>query len=235
MIPTGKQYGGDKDDVSRGEVSGVGKEVIPNMDADNLIGPGRVNQIDPTSLDLGEIRDDGGGIDDLGQDMLSLQLAQVEMESEVDMGLLSFNLTAMYVVPHSNLRSTLWEKLESFSILMVKPWVVYGDFNDISSPTKRKGGVDGNLCRMHWFNERILRCGLSDLRSQGSKFTWKGPIISGFARLFERLDRALVNTQFLASFGSAPVKVLPRTLFSDHNPLIIKLQEDHVSNQTRPF
>ncbi|KAI9080561.1 hypothetical protein K1719_037527 [Acacia pycnantha] len=86
------------------------------------------------------------------------------------------------------------------------PWSVVGDFNDIQSAEERIGGRSVSLSRIRWFQDRINEAGLSDLGSVGPAMTWRGPRMDGGLRLYERLDRALGNTQFLNFFPEAYVK-----------------------------
>lgn len=132
-----------------------------------------------------------------------------------------FLLTVVYAIPHSNHREILWANIQRLSKQISSPWCVLGDFNDILSAGERIGGRGGNRRRMMWFHEQISDCSLSDMGSSGPKMTWKGPCIAGCARLYERLDRALANGLLFDSFPDAHVKVLPRTKFSDHNPLLL--------------
>lgn len=110
---------------------------------------------------------------------------------------------------------------------------MFGDFNDITSPSEKVGGRSCNLNRISWFQDRIDDCKLLDLGFLGPKFTWKGPQLHGCTRLFERLDRALANISFVSAFPECAVKVLPKTSFSDHNPLSISLQSNF-SNKKDP-
>ncbi|XP_028800180.1 uncharacterized protein LOC114755464 [Neltuma alba] len=138
-------------------------------------------------------------------------------------GFPSFLLTAVYVIPHSNLRQALWNDLKVLSTDISEPWVVYGDFNDIADASERVGGRIASQNRIKWFNDRIIDCCLNDLNFKGPKFTWKGRKMAGCARMFERLDRALGNAQFMDSFNNYLVKVCSQTAFSDHNPLSLFL------------
>ncbi|XP_028788532.1 uncharacterized protein LOC114744533 [Neltuma alba] len=148
----------------------------------------------------------------------------------------SFFLTAIYAIPHSNNRQLLWNSLRHFSSAISKPWVVYGDFNDILHASERIGGSGCNFSRINWFQDRVRECGLSDLGFNGPRFTWKGLKISGCSRLYERLDRAFVNDEFLLRIPEGSLKVLPRTLFSDHNPLVLYLPtQSNVNRGIKPF
>ncbi|KAK4262419.1 hypothetical protein QN277_027981 [Acacia crassicarpa] len=136
-------------------------------------------------------------------------------------GMPLFLLTAVYSVPISCLKGRLWADLFRLSTESSNPWAVIGDFNDILHVDERSGGADANLFRMRLFHDRIFACGLSDMGFCGPKFTWRGPKNGNHLRLFERLDRALANTNFLSCFSECYLQVLPRTTFSDHNPLCL--------------
>jgi hypothetical protein len=96
-----------------------------------------------------------------------------------------------------------------------------GDFNDITCPSEKKGGVRASFRRCKKFSDRINSCKLIDLGSVGSKYTWRGPIFHGGGRIFERLDRGLCNDTWRLDFPNAFIKTLPRLDFSDHHPILI--------------
>ncbi|XP_054782099.1 uncharacterized protein LOC129289366 [Prosopis cineraria] len=148
-----------------------------------------------------------------------------------------FLCTVVYALPHSNFRDVLWTKLCNLSSSIVDPWLVCGDFNDILSINEQIGGSGvGILNRCRWFQERLERCRLTDLGSTGPKYTWRGPCVRGFSRLYERLDRALANNAYLGHFPNCTVQVLARTQFSDHNPILIKLSnEEPLGRGLKPF
>ncbi|KAK4274538.1 hypothetical protein QN277_017742 [Acacia crassicarpa] len=147
-----------------------------------------------------------------------------------------FWLTAVYAIPSPSQKQRLWAELEIFAASMSEAWVLLGDFNDISSSTERIGGFGFNPARSKLFNDRMRRCKLTDLGAVGPQFTWRGPRVQGNRRLYERLDRAIANTDFLSAFSDFYIQVLPRTRFSDHNPLCLKYVTDgESSNLERPF
>ncbi|XP_028799172.1 uncharacterized protein LOC114754555 [Neltuma alba] len=131
----------------------------------------------------------------------------------------TFMMTVVYVSPNIESRTQIWEKLKIISSSSSLPWIVMGDFNDILEATDRTGGA--RIChnRINWFQDRVSECGLVDMGFKGPKFTWRGPLRPGCSRLYERLDRALCNSNFLTTFPDSFLKVLPRTKFSDHNPI----------------
>ncbi|KAK4282132.1 hypothetical protein QN277_013544 [Acacia crassicarpa] len=148
---------------------------------------------------------------------------------------LLFFLTPIYAIPHSNLRSILWSKLKVLSAAISLPWIVLGDFNDIMSASERVGGVRCNPQRLKWFSDRSTECGLSDMGFQGPRFTWKGPKLPDHSRLFERLDRAFGNARMFSELSGCFIKVLTRTSYSDHNPLMLQFQDELRVNLPRPF
>ncbi|KAI9124646.1 hypothetical protein K1719_004568 [Acacia pycnantha] len=118
-----------------------------------------------------------------------------------------FFLTSVYAIPRTELKQSLWQELSSLSSSMSGSWVLAGDFNDILSADERTGGVGVNFSRIDLFQNRILSCDLLDLGFHGPKFTWRGPQSFNCSRLYERLDKALGNTNFLSEFSACSVQV----------------------------
>ncbi|XP_028767839.1 uncharacterized protein LOC114725488 [Neltuma alba] len=106
-------------------------------------------------------------------------------------------------------------------------------FSEILKLTDWRSGC--NFSRINWFQDRVRECGLSDLGFNGPHFTWKGLKILGVL-VYKRLDRAFVNDEFLLRIPEGILKVLPRTLFSDHNPLVLCLPtQSNVNRGIKPF
>ncbi|KAK4281040.1 hypothetical protein QN277_012580 [Acacia crassicarpa] len=147
-----------------------------------------------------------------------------------------FMLTAIYAHPSYSLKQELWGILEDMAPSISLLWVLIGDFNDIGPLSKKVGGLDGNEARIKLFNDRGQRCALSDIGYQGPKFTWRGPKLRGCRRLYERLDRALVNEAFLMEHSDWELQVLPRINFSDHNPICLAFGASTAVNRVNlPF
>ncbi|KAI9116004.1 hypothetical protein K1719_012934 [Acacia pycnantha] len=102
-----------------------------------------------------------------------------------------FFFTSIYSIPDQLHKQLLWNALEGYASVIVHPWVVMGDFNDIAMAMEKSGGSGRVESRMRRFTDRLQRCRLSDLGSCGPKFTWKGPVSVGGCRIFERLNQAL--------------------------------------------
>lgn len=83
--------------------------------------------------------------------------------------------TIAYANPSEDGKMELWDRLSQFASSCLRPWAVIGDFNDIRSVVEKKGGAQVNLRKCDIFDKRINNCGLLEVDSVGSKFTWKGP------------------------------------------------------------
>lgn len=130
----------------------------------------------------------------------------------------------VYASPSEDLLRDLWTKLKSIAESRQGWWLVTGDFNDILSQEEKEGGAPINLRRCNLSRDRVNECGLMDMGSVGSRFTWRGLLWNGLSRIYEKLDRALCNSDWRLDFPDAIVKVIPRVDFSDHHPILISLQ-----------
>ncbi|KAL9670814.1 hypothetical protein QQ045_008372 [Rhodiola kirilowii] len=118
-------------------------------------------------------------------------------------------------------RKSLWEELVDLSEGIDIPWLVAGDFNVISSWDEKSGGNRSDESHLHDFNDFQVQAGLSDAGFNGNPFTWSNNQ-SGESRIWERLDRVLLNGHALSGFPSLKVTHLTR-VHSDHCPLLVDL------------
>jgi hypothetical protein len=146
-----------------------------------------------------------------------------------------WNFTAVYASPREELRMEGWQKLQNISRSIAGGWMIAGDFNDIATPEEKKGGALVSARRCNNFLDNINACKLMDMGSVGTKFTWRGPLVHGHERIFERLDRTLCNDEWRVMFPEAIVRVLPRIEFSDHHPIIILLQGAQTMSRKSKF
>jgi exonuclease III len=147
----------------------------------------------------------------------------------------SWKFTAVYASPREELRMEGWRKLQNISQSMSGSWMIAGDFNDIASQEEKKGGAPASARKCNNFLDNINKCKLMDMGSVGTKFTWRGPLVQGHDRIFERLDRAMCNDEWRIMFPEAIVKVLTRIEFSDHHPIIILLQGTQTTRRKSKF
>lgn len=126
----------------------------------------------------------------------------------------SWFLTLVYASPVEELRTELWRDISDMAASMHGNWLLAGDFNDIVDSSERRGGGPINTRKCHLFRDRIQQCGLIDMGSVGSKFTWKGAMHGVYDRAYARLDRSLCNDLWRTSFPNAFVRTLPRVNYS---------------------
>lgn len=71
-------------------------------------------------------------------------------------------------------------------------WCTIGDFNVITTPEEKHGGLAYNMNKSFEFISVIEACGLVNLGYSGQHFTWCNQR-SEEHRVWKRLDRAMVN------------------------------------------
>ncbi|XP_055803460.1 uncharacterized protein LOC129872518 [Solanum dulcamara] len=104
--------------------------------------------------------------------------------------------------------------------------MVMGDFNSILRPEDRLVGsqVQGEETRD--FRNFLNECNLSELPTFGRQFIWT----NGY--MYSRIDRALVNVEWIVQMPSMQVIVMAiDALFSDHSPLSIVMEEQRDSKK----
>lgn len=99
------------------------------------------------------------------------------------------------------------------------PWLVIGDFNQVTCVSEKKGGRPVLQSRINSFLHMVRTCGLVDLGFTGPKYTWTN-IRQGLANVQERLDWAFGNTLGVEKFKTYRVVHLPRSR-SDHLLLMV--------------
>ncbi|XP_028101054.1 uncharacterized protein LOC114300374 [Camellia sinensis] len=144
-------------------------------------------------------------------------------------------LGVVYASPNIRLRQNLWHELEDTASSMTKPWLLTGDFNEISSNHERRSFTPSNQqTRSRRFLDQINLCGLMDLGCTRPKLTWINNR-KGLSNTIERLDRALCNAEWCTLFPDGTVQNLRRT-YSDHSPLIAYTEGiSKLSPCNRPF
>ncbi|XP_027083525.2 uncharacterized protein [Coffea arabica] len=102
-----------------------------------------------------------------------------------------------------------------------RPWMVGGDFNVTASIVEYLGPAQQNMGAITVFVDTISTCSLHSVSAFGSRFTWTG-ICQG-RRIWKRLDRVLINMEWLHSFHLSSLQHLNRA-GSDHSPLLFQIQ-----------
>ncbi|XP_047258946.1 uncharacterized protein LOC124891184 [Capsicum annuum] len=82
------------------------------------------------------------------------------------------------------------------------------------------------------FKVCVGQCGLQDLRSAGSFYTWSNKQ-QGVARVYSKIDRVLVNDEWVSNLPASKACFLQEGLY-DHCPVLVHW-EKHNMSRTRQF
>lgn len=117
-----------------------------------------------------------GGILVLWNDNVDLELVgqtrqEIHLRVKVS-GHYVFFLSTIYCLSHSDANNILWSNLFTVSNSLDSPWLVVGDFNQITDSHEKLGGKQPSLKSCSSFISNINKCSLNDFGFHGSKYTW---------------------------------------------------------------
>ncbi|OMO50989.1 reverse transcriptase [Corchorus capsularis] len=115
-------------------------------------------------------------------------------------------------------RQFIWNMIVDRGKTVEGPWMCAGDFNDILYHHEKEGGNLKAERKIKGFRSMIERSSLIDLNYHGQKFTWINRRDNMLIK--ERIDRALVNLDWMETYPKSQVFNLP-IIGSDHSPLLI--------------
>lgn len=130
----------------------------------------------------------------------------------------SWFLTCVYGSPTFAERRNLWDSISRLKPRNDSPWCCIGDFNDLLSQDEKEGLLPHSQAQINLFREFVNNNMLLDLSLKGCRFTWCNNRAEGCVR--EKLDRILMNTQWMSLFPHAFGEALP-AIGSDHSPIIL--------------
>ncbi|XP_057540572.1 uncharacterized protein LOC130818418 [Amaranthus tricolor] len=114
-------------------------------------------------------------------------------------------------------RYELYEELRNGITAINKPTLLLGDLNVILLPGERIGSFRCDRS-MREFSQWIRNLGLIDIPLHGIKFTWRRNESKSI------IDRGLCCHEWLTKFPNLNMVGLQRS-FSDHNPLLLSLED----------
>ncbi|KAF9624409.1 hypothetical protein IFM89_011334 [Coptis chinensis] len=144
----------------------------------------------------------------------------------------SFVLSCVYGNPKLAIRKMQWAVLPLLKPQNDEKWIVMGDFNEVTTQTEKRGGRPFNFVQAIPFLDMIAACELIDLGFIGNIFTWTNKQV-GRRRIWERLDRTLVNASWILHFVNTKV-YHHMSMTSDHKLLVIKICNES-NHLPRPF
>lgn len=86
-------------------------------------------------------------------------------------------------------------------------WIIGGDFNVILNEEEKLGGLEFEQTEAIDFGFFINNCELEELKFSGRKFTWWDSRVAEDC-IFKRLDKILVNQEFMNLFPASKVIIL---------------------------
>ncbi|XP_074293375.1 uncharacterized protein LOC141620389 [Silene latifolia] len=128
-----------------------------------------------------------------------------------------FILSVVYGFNEDTERGDLWAHLKLIKDTYSGPWGVCGDFNNVLNFNERIGR-DVLWSEIADFRECVQYCGLTDIKGQGAFYTWNNKQ-DPLSRTFTRIDRFLINSEWLDLYPCSYAHFLPEGLF-DHNPCV---------------
>lgn len=121
----------------------------------------------------------------------------------------------VYGSPSSAVHTELQDLLQDIGVGMEGQWLLIGDFNFFLHLSNKKGGRLVSLKQCRDFVDYVDECGLIELETTRSQFTWSGQGI------LEKLDWGLCNIEWKSKFPKSFVGNLLATK-SDHSPLMLQ-------------
>jgi hypothetical protein len=146
----------------------------------------------------------------------------------------AWRLTGVYGAPETHNRPKTWDLLRKLDGLFQLPWCCLGDFNEVVKLEEMCGRLNRPEKQMQAFRNVLDDCGLVDLGFHGFPFTWcnnRDPPHTTWVRL----DRAVVNTEWLTRYPRARVDHVD-VIKSDHKCLWLVCEPPRSRRQKqRPF
>ncbi|CAM8877662.1 unnamed protein product [Rhodiola kirilowii] len=161
--------------------------------------------------------------DDVGVDLKSFSYSHIDVWVK---GEEEFFLTVFYGNPRVQDRIQSWNLLRKLRRDEGQAWAVMGDFNEVLFGCEMEGKRDRPVWQMDKFRHCLNDCGLSDLGSEGGRFTYSNRRL-GAEEVRARLDRVVVNQAWRDLFPNATVRHSIAN-YSDHLPIVLSTVEKEI-------
>ncbi|GKC42719.1 RNA-directed DNA polymerase, eukaryota, reverse transcriptase zinc-binding domain protein [Tanacetum coccineum] len=123
----------------------------------------------------------------------------------------------VYASNSNNERKDLWDILRVHKNIVNKhSWVLMGDFNVILRPEEQSNGSSVLSMEMCEFRDAVNTLEIEDLCSSGFNFTWTKSLKNPLTATLKKLDRIMINEEFVLMYKDAHAIFLPY-LISDHS------------------
>ena len=138
-------------------------------------------------------------------------------------GLNPWRAMVFYGHPDVRKRGVSWKLLESLRDQCDFPWVVFGNFNEITHPNEKLGWADQDANQIRGFRDFLSAYRLHDLVFVGSRFTWCNGRFGDQWTLIH-LNRVVANEGWTTRFTKAQVHHISMST-SDHYLLALFLRK----------
>ncbi|XP_048426659.1 uncharacterized protein LOC103934529 [Pyrus x bretschneideri] len=145
---------------------------------------------------------------------------------------IEYYATFVYVYPKKSVQDSLWEEF-LFLNPEDKPWMLPGEFNNITCIQEKWGGNQSVNARMTKFVDFMNNVGLISLQALGVPFTWPNKYKDDLL-IFERLDKVVANSYWFELHPSYILHNCP-ILGSNHSPVFIDTVGSQVSRRRKCF
>lgn len=104
-------------------------------------------------------------------------------------------------------KEAFWAEIISYINLITLPYIVLGDFNELSFDSDKLGGVPSNSKRLNRMNYIKSQLNFYERPFSSQKFTWrKKKKAAQITYILECLDKGLVSIGLLNQFPNAMLK-----------------------------
>ncbi|XP_074266141.1 uncharacterized protein LOC141588607 [Silene latifolia] len=133
-----------------------------------------------------------------------------------------FWFTLVYGFNKAQERVGVWNSMRTYHSTLTGPWLACGDFNSVMYVNERIKGAEVTKADIMPMVRVTQDCNLHDLKGNGSFYTWNNKHEHG-GKVYSRIDRALINVDWLNEFPDSVANFLPEGLF-DHCPCLINFK-----------
>ncbi|XP_074283422.1 uncharacterized protein LOC141607972 [Silene latifolia] len=135
-----------------------------------------------------------------------------------------FWFTVVYGFNEEEDRVSLWNHLIDIKKRVTRPWCICGDFNCVLDYHERIGR-HVNWRELIDFRNYVDQCEVEDIQAKGALFTWNNKQ-EPQTRIFSRIDRFMVNMDWMNLYHESYAHFLPEGLF-DHTPCVCFRRPDN--------
>ncbi|XP_020686133.1 uncharacterized protein LOC110102230, partial [Dendrobium catenatum] len=129
-------------------------------------------------------------------------------------------------------RESLWKQLNDCMEVTI-PSIIGGDFNCIIDKEEKRGGKRFLFSKgPREMKSFMVNSDFHDIGSMGPRFTWCNNK-EGTSRIWERLDRCILNSVAIQMLPMAIIKHLARVA-SDHSPIVLSMK-DRICGENKVF